>query len=253
MTGNTPNERWLGIDFSGDIKMWTAGCGRSNVWVAEIYRQEHSDNFFRLADLKRIQQLPGSEHPFLRLARFLAKREFAAGAIDAPFSVPAEFVPTGGHKSLLAELGSLNDCKRPFLEGKVFVALFAGDRKLARKKPLRATEEEWLRRGVNIRSTLWAGARGGAPMTAACLKLLHLSSCPMWPWTLSGPGLLLEAFPAGQLRHWQLPFQQYNGSHELHSANRRQIVDALRRRIDLATITRPCSRVRMRLMRSFVH
>lgn len=234
MTGNAQNERWLGIDFSGNIKMWTAGCGRSNVWIAQICRSSRAQNFFCLADLKRIQQLPGSEPPFLRLARFLAKGDFTAGAIDAPFSVPAEFVRAGGHKSLLAAVGSLRNGTRPFLEGRAFVALVTSNCDLAHKKPLRTTEDEWLRKKVNIRSTLWAGARGGAPMTAACLTLLHLSSCPMWPWASNGPGLLLEAFPAGQLRHWQLPFQQYNGSDELHSANRRKIVDGLRLRLDLA-------------------
>ena len=244
MTGNAQDERWLGIDFSGNIQMWKPGCRTSNVWIAEICKSSLPKNLYYLTDLKRIQELPGSEPPFLRLARFLAKREFAACAIDAPFSVPAEFVPAGGQKSLLAEVGSLVDGRRPFPDGRLFVALVTSTRKLARKKPLRTTEDEWLRKKVNIRSTLWAGARGGAPMTAACLTLLHLSSCPMWPWTLGGPGLLIEAFPAGQLKHWDLPFQQYSGRTDIHCANRRMILNGLRRRVDLGAweeILLPCA------------
>lgn len=52
-----------------------------------------------------------------------------------------------------------------------------------------------------------AGPRGGAAMTAACLKLLHEANCPIWPWQRSARRLLAEAFPAAQLRHWQLPHQ----------------------------------------------
>lgn len=234
MNGNMRNERWLGIDFSGNWKMWSTGCRTSNVWIAQICKSRRVENQFRLTDLNQVQDLPGVEPPFLRLARFLAKRSFEAAAIDAPFSIPAEFMPAGGYKSLLVDVGSLNDGNRPFLEGKAFVALVIGDRKVESKKPLRVTEKEWSKRGINVRSTLWAGARGGAQMTAACLTVLHISSCPVWPWTSSGPGLLIEGFPAAQLRHWQLPFQRYNGSGEPHSANRRKIVDGLRHRIDLA-------------------
>ena len=100
MTGNTKNERWLGIDFSGNFKMWKAGCRTSNLWIAQIRRSPRVEAFFCLTDLKRVQELPGAEPPFLRLARFLAKREFEAAAIDASFSIPAEFLPAGGHKSL---------------------------------------------------------------------------------------------------------------------------------------------------------
>jgi hypothetical protein len=227
-------ERWLGIDFSGNIKMWKAGCRTSNVWIADIRKSPRQDNLFCISDLKRLQQLPGTEAPFIRLARMLSTRDFSAAAIDAPFSIPASFVPRNGHSSLLAAVSALGSDGRLFGTGKAFVDLVKSEQGLYCKKPLRATEAEWIGRKVNIRSTMWAGARGGAPMTAACLTLLHLSSCPIWPWNSSGPGLLIEAFPAGQLRHWELPFQQYNGRADLHRANRKAILHGLSLRVDLA-------------------
>src|SRR5579862_1523824 len=86
--GETTAERWLGIDFSGNLDMWTPGCRRSNVWVADIRKSKLRDDSFHLADLRRIQQLPGADAPFFRLAQLLSAREFATAAIDAPFSVP---------------------------------------------------------------------------------------------------------------------------------------------------------------------
>lgn len=231
----TAPEVWLGIDFSGNVDMWKPGCRRSNVWVAEICKSRLRDNFFRIADLRRAQQLPGAELPFFRLARFLSARKFAAAAIDAPFSIPSAFMPAGGHRSLLAAVSSLECDGKPFARGKTFFNLVSGEHELESKKPLRLTEAEWFERGVNVRSTLWARARGGAPMTAACLTLLQLSSCPIWPWASNEQGLLVEAFPAAQLKHWGLPFQQYSGSQDLHYANRRTILDGLRLRVDLGS------------------
>ena len=232
-TENAITERWLGIDFSGNFKMWKPGCRRSNVWIADIRKSPRQDNFFCIADLKRLQQLPGTEAPFSKLVRLLSARDFLAAAIDAPFSIPASFLPPGGHASLLVAASSLASGGHPFGAAKAFVDLVIGAQELRCKKPLRVTETEWSERNVNIRSTLWAGPRGGAPMTAACLTLLHQSSCPIWPWASSGLGLLIEAFPAGQLKHWELPFQQYNGSAVLHYANRKAILDGLRLRVDL--------------------
>jgi len=34
------SRRYLGIDFSGNFRMWWAGCGRSNVWITEVERGE---------------------------------------------------------------------------------------------------------------------------------------------------------------------------------------------------------------------
>lgn len=70
-------------------------------------------------------------------------------------------------------------------------------------------------------------------MTAACLKLLCEANCPIWPWARRGPRLLVEAFPAAQLRHWGLPRQAYNRSSEKELAVRHSIVSALSERIDL--------------------
>jgi hypothetical protein len=66
-------------------------------------------------------------------------------------------------------------------------------------------------RGVNTRSTMWAGPRGGASLAAACLRLLERSPCSLWPWAKFQRGILGEAFPAAQLRHWNLPHQRYAG------------------------------------------
>jgi hypothetical protein len=233
VTDAAPDRTWLGIDFSGNHKMWSAGCRRSNVWIAEIQRSGGTNNYFVLCDLKRVQQLPGEDHPFSRLGRYLAQRKFAAAGIDAPFSVPARFMPPGGHQSLLAEVTSLEHAGRPFAKGKVLVNFLTQGCSLDTKKPLRLTEQEWSDRRVNIRSTLWAEPRGGAPMTAACIKLLGVTGCPLWPWMSGGPGLLVEAFPAGQLKYWHLPSEQYSKDVDTHFANREKIVVGLESRLDL--------------------
>jgi hypothetical protein len=42
---------------------------------------------------------------------------------------------------------------------------------------------------------------------------------------IDGPGAtLVEAFPAAQLRHWELPFVQYNGSTAVAQGNRASIL-----------------------------
>ncbi len=70
-------------------------------------------------------------------------------------------------------------------------------------------------------------------MTAACLKLLHSARRPIWPFTTSGSGLLVEAFPAAQLCQWALPRQSYGRPAE--QTNRDKIVDALAQRVSLGT------------------
>lgn len=77
--------RWLGIDFSGDKRKWSAGCSKSNVWIADI---RPLNDVVQLVDLRRVQELLGDGSPFELLASLLAKRSFLAAAIDAPFSVP---------------------------------------------------------------------------------------------------------------------------------------------------------------------
>jgi hypothetical protein len=90
-------KRWLGIDFSGDYRKWSPGCNNSNVWIADVRREDQ----FVLCDLKTVQELPGSGVPFDRLGELLKSRNFDAAGIDAPFSVPAKYVPAGDHRKLL--------------------------------------------------------------------------------------------------------------------------------------------------------
>ena len=222
--------RCLGIDFSGNFRMWSAGCGTSNVWIAET---EASESRLKLVNLRRVQQLDGDSAPFTRLVQLLRQSAFDVAAIDAPFSIPSEYLHSRGHRELLELVAKLMlNGARPFPSARDFVNRVLAGVLPVTKKPLRRTEEYWKQRGVNVRSTLWAGPRGGAAMTAACLKLLHEANCPVWPWERRGQRLLVEAFPAAQLRHWGLPHQAYNRSTEKESAIRRSIVLALRERID---------------------
>ncbi len=59
----------FGIDFSGDANKWKPSCTNSNVWVA---RGALRDGELHVANLVRIQDLPGPEEPFLRLSRLLS-------------------------------------------------------------------------------------------------------------------------------------------------------------------------------------
>jgi hypothetical protein len=105
------------------------------------------------------------------------------------------------------------------------------------KKPLRETERAWSSgsgRKINVRSTLWAGPRGGAAMTAACLILLHKSPCPIWPWHEGTErGLLVEAFPAAQLCQWEMEFEGYNGDSPEALSKRAMLVALLSKLIEI--------------------
>jgi hypothetical protein len=57
----------------------------------------------------------------------------------------------------------------------------------------------------------------------------------MWPWTRSGEGLLVEAFPAGQLATWCLPHEKYDGASTAATAIRAKIIEALAERLDVGT------------------
>lgn len=211
--------------------MWSAGCGRSNVWIAEV---ECVPGRLSLAKLKRVQQLSGDHHPFTNLVQYLRQSEFDAAAIDAPFSIPVDYVRPKTHRALLELVARLESSdRRPFPTAGDFVKCVLEGRIPVTKKPLRETEEYWHQRKVNVRSALWAGARGGAAMTAACLKLLRETGCPIWPWEKSGRGLLVEAFPAAQLCHWGLPYQGYNRNTDEEGSKRHSIVQALATRVDL--------------------
>jgi hypothetical protein len=139
------------------------------------------------------------------------KRDFKAAAIDAPFSLPLEHIPKGGHPELLRQVRLLPDgSDRPFPLGASIVALGEAVTPKLVPKPLRRTEAYWAARGVNTRSTMWNGPRGGAPFAAACLRLLERTELPLWPWSELQVGMLAEAFPAAQLQHWGLLYQGYS-------------------------------------------
>jgi hypothetical protein len=222
---------WLGIDFSGDVARWGPGVTRTNVWIAAL---DGSPRHPQLCSVRPVQGLPGEGHPFDRLVEQLGRSAFRAAAIDAPFSIPAAFLPLGGRAWLLDLVATVPREGRPFPTGRAFVAAVTGGTPVRPPKPRRATEKIWHRQGVNVRSTLWAGPRGGAAFTVACLTLLARSGRPCWPWATTGPGLLVEAFPAAQLRQWRLPHRRYAGPGDADRANRGRIVEALCERLAVA-------------------
>lgn len=72
-------------------------------------------------------------------------------------------------------------------------------------------------------------------MTSACLTLLHGAQCPIWRWDRADtPGLQVEAFPAAQLCHWELPYERYGQDGYDALSIRRKIVDFLSKHIALA-------------------
>lgn len=175
--------RWLGIDFSGNHLMWRPGCRRSNVWIAEASR---SGTGLVLSSLRRVQELPGAAHPFNRLVGLLRTGKYAVAAIDAPFSVPAGYLGRRRHSALLNLVRAVpREAGLPFPTGSQLTAALLRPTPERGLKAYRATEKEWIANGVAVRSTLWTGPRGGAPMTAACLALLAAARRPMWPWSRS--------------------------------------------------------------------
>jgi cupin 2 domain-containing protein len=217
---------YLGIDFSGDPRRWRARCSKPTVWIARI----EDSAVPRLIDLHPVQNLRGVGEPFAKLVELLRTGDFAAAGIDAPFAIPARYLPLGGHVELLERVGRLSpEPDRPFASGESLIALAAETAPLDQLKPHRETERVWAKRGVNTRSTLWNKARGGAAFTAACLTLLARSGRPVWPWNC-GPGMLVEAFPAAQLRTWALPYSGYSKPEQCSA--REPIVAGLAKRLD---------------------
>lgn len=214
-------KRYLGIDFSGGAGSWRPRCASPSVWIATVENDA-------LADIRPVQLLPGDAPPFERLAAYLGQGEFDAAGIDAPFSLPARHMPRGGHAALLKRVGGM-PCgdDRPFPMGAALVAMA---REIAEPESLKSSRETERTCGALTRSALWNGARPGAPFAAACLRLLHLSAAPLWPWKPE-QGMLVESFPAAQLRQWDLPNKGYNGA-EGRGA-RETILAGLRRRVDL--------------------
>ncbi len=211
---------WLGLDFSGDAGKWTARCSRSNVWLATLDEKRGKPV---VRSIQRVQEIAGDMHPFDRLANYLAKTDFACAGIDAPFALPKEHMPIGGHAALLKHAAALLREGRPFAKGAALVEWANTLSPLRSAKPLRETERKWRERGLNVRSTLWNGPRGGAPFTAACLTLLHAAGRPCYPWAKSGDGMMLETFPMAQLAVWNLPYVGYDGD---KGADARQVIVA---------------------------
>ena len=210
--------------------MWRQGCRRSNVWIARV---QADSGLYALRDLQVVQDLPGTGTPFERLVALLMDDCYDAAAIDAPFSLPATYVP-GGYTALLDAVANRPHDGRPFPKAAELLAAVDPPLLPRGRKVYRETERMWIDRGVNTRSTVWAGARGGAAMTVACLRLLHESNCPVWPWMGNAhQGCLVEAFPAAQLQAWGLPHQKYNGRDAVQQANRETIISGIEKRIDV--------------------
>ncbi|MYJ34773.1 MAG: DUF429 domain-containing protein [Acidimicrobiaceae bacterium] len=225
--GTDPVRVFYGIDFSGNHRMWTPGCRRSNVWIATA---EERAGALSLVDLRSVQQLRGHEHPFDRLVALLANDDHCAAGIDAPFSLPERHMPADGWPGLLRDIAALPKDGRPFPTGEELVAYAERCVRLAEPKPLRRTEKLWRGRGLNVRSTLWDGPRGGAAFTIACLTLLERVRAATWPWE-RGDRLLVEAFPACQLFEWGLEHRGYASSYP--SPEREDIIDRVSARIEI--------------------
>jgi hypothetical protein len=195
--------RFLGIDFSGGAGPWRPRCARPSVWIASLEGP-------RLVELIPVQALPGDGEPFERLVSFLAAGRFRAAAIDAPFALPARHMPSGGHAQLLRDVAGLPQADdRPFPRGAALLEYARRHAAIESAKPTRETERQY----AATRSTLWNGVRPGAPFAAACLTLLARAGRPVWPWK-DGPGMMVEAFPAAQLKAWGLPHANYSAVEE---------------------------------------
>jgi Protein of unknown function (DUF429) len=219
--------RWLGIDFSGGAAPWRERVSKPTVWVAFVDEVRGS---LVLVDIKPVQEIAGEGNCFQRLTGLLKTADFAAAAIDAPFSIPSQYIPRGDHKELVMRIGEKPSAPdRPFPRGAALLALAETVHPRANPKPLRTCEAIWADRRINTRSTLWNGPRGGAPFAAACLSLIAKSARPCWPWTQSGSGILVEAFPAAQLHFWNLPHQGYSGVDGV--GKRRVIMDGVSQRL----------------------
>jgi hypothetical protein len=195
--------RFLGIDFSGGAGPWRPVCSKPSVWIASLEGP-------RLVELIPVQDLPGDGEPFERLAGFLRAGRFRAAAIDAPFALPERHMPAGGHGQLLRDVAALPQADdRPFPRGAALLDYARVQAALESAKPSRQTERQY----AATRSTLWNGVRPGAPFAAACLTLLARANRPVWPWR-DGPGMLVEAFPAAQLKVWGLPHANYSAAED---------------------------------------
>jgi len=198
------------------------------LWVAEAWLH---DEAVQLDKIRPVQDLPGRGDPFERLSSFLNQPEEACAGIDAPFSLPASVLADNASEARERVKGLPRD-ERPFPTGAALVQEFAPEHGPRSNNILRETEREWQTRGVNVRSTLWAGPRGGAPFTAGCMLLLSRHRGSVWPIKHEPEPYvtLCEAFPAAQLQHWGLPRIKYNGPLADALVARRIIVEGLNER-----------------------
>ena len=155
---------YLGIDFSGGADPWKARCSRPTVWVAAIENNVAP----RLTDLRPVQSLPGDGEPFTRLLALLRAGDFAAAGIDAPFAIPAKYLPPGGHVELLARVGRLSPVPdRPFPSGAALVGLAAEIAPLDQKNRIAKQSE------FGSSAALTHARRSGMGRAAGRLSRLH--------------------------------------------------------------------------------
>lgn len=228
----TDMKSWLGIDFSGDYRRWAKGCKRTNIWIAEV---KGFQGDFRLKNLFSVQSISEDfgEEPFERLVNFLKEKNFESAGIDAPFSIPEKFMPSGGYNKLLEEIQEMPLRGKPFPAGNDFVIKIAGRIPQSKTSDIyRETERYWLKEGINLRPALWAKGRPGAPMTSACLKLIALRGSPVWPWDGKGKKrLLVEAFPLAQLKVWVGKHKPYSKPENFSA--RKEIIAYLKSRVSI--------------------
>lgn len=223
----------IGVDFSGDVTRWRPRCSQSNVWIAVATSLPSK---VRVTALVPVQELDGSGQPFDRLSDFLNRKVSGFAAIDAPFSLPQ---PWGGKPEYVwKKVLELRGDDRPFAQGSSLISEFVPHLAPRGQKVLRRTEMYWRAHGINVRSSLWNGPRGGAPFAAACMTLLARHRGPVWPYKSKGDGIVLaEGFPAAQLVQWNLPSKKYDGASASARENRRAILDTLYERHGLSLDT----------------
>ncbi len=216
------------LDFSASKAKWARGCRNSNVWLATATLDDSGSLF--LNELLRPQSIPGSGTPFQNLAKILKTGEFEAVGIDAPLSVPIEFLPEGKHQRLVETIVNLGDGESDFPSGKLLIEKLVSAEHLPYGiKKFRKTEELW-RRKVSTRSALWAGPRGGTGLLSAAIILMHQTNRQLWPLH-QRENLLLEVFPAAQLHQWGLPTVRYDGSDTTARKNREIICNGIAAKI----------------------
>ena len=118
---------------------------------------------------------------------------------------------------------------RPFPSGNSIVVLGETVASKARAKPLRETEAYWADRGVNVRSTMWDGARGGRAIDRCMFATFGASRTPMLALGRRSKREYWLRHSAAQLRHWGLPHQCYSGTDD--AGVRETILEGIRKRI----------------------